>query len=109
MDKRAYNLEILSPAQSELEEIARVHLALSGPQSAKRVINQIYEAMNQLTYFPLSAPVMPDDVLRTSGFRYILAKPYLLFYRFSADTVIVYHIAHGTTDYPKLFKQTDSE
>ena len=34
-------LEILLPAQAELEEIARVHMALSGPQSARSVTNEI--------------------------------------------------------------------
>ena len=36
MDK-TYNLDILPPAQAELEEIARVHMALSGVQSARRI------------------------------------------------------------------------
>lgn len=104
MDEKTYKLEILTPAQTELEEIARVHMALSGPQSARRVTDQIYHAMEQLTRFPLSGPVIQDDELRTVGFRYILAEPYLIFYRFSEGVVIVFHIAHGTTDYPKLFK-----
>ena len=38
-------LEILLPAQAELEEIARVHMALSGPQSARSVTNEILSAM----------------------------------------------------------------
>ena len=38
-------LEILLPAQAELEEIARVHMALSGPQSARSVTNEIVPAV----------------------------------------------------------------
>ena len=104
MDERSYKLEILSPAQAELEEIARVHMALSGPQSARRVTDQIYHAMEQLTKFPLSGPTVQDSELRMAGFRYVLAAPYLVFYRFLNDTVIIYHIAYGATDYPKLFQ-----
>ena len=55
MDKSC-ELEILPPAQAELEEIARVHMALSGPQSARRITDKIYDAMEQLTRFPLSGP-----------------------------------------------------
>ena len=40
MDK-TYNLDILPPAQAELEEIARVHMALSGVQSARRITDKI--------------------------------------------------------------------
>ena len=44
MDKTC-KLEILPPAQAELEEIARVHMALSGPQSAQKITDKIYDAM----------------------------------------------------------------
>lgn len=37
-------------------------------------------------------------------YRYILAGKYLVIYRLLGDTVVVYHIAHGATDYPKLFR-----
>ena len=41
---RICKLDILAPAQAELEEIARVHMALSGPRSAQEYIcnNVIY-------------------------------------------------------------------
>ena len=104
MDKGTYNLEILPSAQSELEEIARVHMALSGPQSARKVTDQIYDAMDQLTQFPFSGPIIRDDELRAAGFRYILAAQYLIFYRVLEGLIVIYHIAHGATDYPKLLK-----
>lgn len=101
---RTYKLEILAPAQTELEEIARVHMALSGPNSARKITNKIYEAIEQLTHFPLSGPPVRDDQLSAAGYRYILAEKYLVIYRFLSDTIVVYHIAHGATDYSKLFK-----
>ena len=103
MDYRC-KLDILPPAQAELEEIARVHMALSGPQSARNITDRIYDAMDQLTRFPLSGPPVRDDELSAAGYRYILAGKYLVFYRLLGDTVVVYHIAHGSTDYPKLLK-----
>lgn len=103
MDSR-YKLDILPPAQSELEEIARVHMALSGPQSARSITDKIYDAMEQLARFPLSGPPVRDDELSVAGYRYILAGKYLVFYRLLGDAVVVYHIAHGAADYPKLLK-----
>ncbi len=103
MDK-TYDLNILPPAQSELEEIARLHMALSGPQSARGITDKIYDAMKQLMRFPLSGPPIRDEVLNAAGYRYILAGKYLIFYRLLGDTVVIYHIAHGATDYPKLLK-----
>ncbi len=103
MDNRC-KLGILPPAQAELEEIARVHMALSGPQSARSITDRIYDAMDQLTRFPLSGPSVRDDELSAAGYRYILAGKYLMFYRLLGDTVVIYHIAHGASDYPKLLK-----
>ena len=101
---RTYKLDILPPAQVELEEIARIHLALSGPKSARDITDKIYTAMDQLTRFPLSGPAIRDEQLSAAGYRYISAGKYLIFYRQLGDTVVIYHIAHGATDYPKLFK-----
>ena len=103
---RTYKQDILPPAQAELEEIARIHLALSGPKSARDITDKIYAAMDQLTRFPLSGPVIRDEQLSAAGYRYISAGKYLIFYRQFGDTVVIYHIhiAHGATDYPKLFK-----
>ncbi|MBD5154150.1 MAG: type II toxin-antitoxin system RelE/ParE family toxin [Oscillibacter sp.] len=101
---RAYRLDILPPAQAELEEIARIYLALSGPQAARDITDKIYAAMDQLTMFPLSGPAVRDEQLGAAGYRYILAGKYLIFYRPFGDSVVIYHIAHGSTDYPKLLK-----
>jgi len=101
---RSYKLDILPPAQAELEEIARIHMALSGPKSARGITDEIYAAMDQLTMFPLSGPPVHDEQLSAIGYRYTLAGKYLIFYRPFVDTVVIYHIAHGSTDYPKLLK-----
>lgn len=97
-------LEILSPAQGELEEIAQVHLSLSGPNSARGITDKIYDAMEQLTQFPLFGPPVRDEQLNLAGYRYVLAGKNLIIYRVLGDTVVVYHIVHGAADYPKLFK-----
>ena len=101
---RTYKLDILPPAQAELEEIARIHLALSGPKSARGITDKIYAAIEQLTLFPLSGFPVRDEQLRAAGYRYVLAGKYLIFYRLFGDTIVIYHIAHGAADYPKLLK-----
>lgn len=97
-------LDIRRSAQEELKEIARVHMVLSGTNSARRITDQIYEAMEQLSRFPLSGPPVRDEVLGAAGYRYVLAGKYLIIYRVLGESVVVYHIAHGATDYPNLFR-----
>lgn len=104
MDRPRLKVDIRPQAQREIEEIARVHLSLSGPSSARRVTDGIYDAIEQLMTYPLSGPVVPYEPIRQMGYRYILAGKYLVFYRVMGDTIVVYHVVHGATDYPKLFK-----
>ena len=101
---RSYKLEILSPAQEELEEIARLHRALVGPESARKITDKLYARMETLMRFPLSGSLIQDDQLRAAGYRFVLAGKYLIIYRLLGDTVVVYHIAHRGTDYPRLFR-----
>lgn len=101
---KIYDLRILPPAQYELEEIALLHKTLSGVESARRITDGIYAAMERLTRFPLSAPQVRDAELRRLGYRYVIVQNYLLFYRLIGETVYVYHIVHGKTDYPTLLR-----
>ncbi len=101
---RKCNLDILPPAQAELEEIARIHMALSGPKSARDITDKIYAAMDQVTLFPMSGPPIRDEQLSVAGYRYVSSGKYLIFYRQFGDTIVIYHIVHGSTDYPKLLK-----
>ena len=96
---------LLESAQRELEEIAQVHFNLSGPSSARTISERIYSALSRLEQFPLSGVIPSDNELRIAGYRYIVAGKYICVYRPIADTVFVYHIAHGSANYPTLFKK----
>lgn len=98
-------LVLLESAQRELEEIAQVHYNLSGPSSARTVSERIYAALSRLEQFPSSGVIPKDSELRITGYRYVVAGKYICVYRTIADTVLVYHIAHGSVDYPVLFKK----
>ena len=91
-------LIILEPAQRELEEIAILHMNLVGP-------NLILDTLSRLESFPLSGSLPEDRELLKNGYRYVIAGKYICIYRQIADTVYVYHIAHGASNYPLLFKR----
>ena len=96
---------ILEPAQRELEEIAQIHLNLVGPNSARNITNIILDTLSRLETFPLSGHIPQDKELRNVGYRYVLAGKYICVYRVIVETVYVYHIAHGASNYPNLFKR----
>ena len=99
------NLIILEPAQQELEEIAQLHMNLVGPNSARNIIDLILDTLSRLETFPLSGHIPKDKWLVRENYRYVIAGKYIAVYRLIENTVYVYHIAHGASNYPALFKQ----
>ena len=100
-----YKLKILTPAQRELEEIARVYLELAGADSARRMTDQILNSLERLKAYPLSGSLPRDRLLREAGYRLVISGKFLAAYRLLGDCVFVYHIAHGASDYPTLMKE----
>ena len=92
-------LVLLEPAQRELEEIAQLHRNLVGPNSARKITNKIFDALSRLELFPLSGSLPRDKALLRDGYRYVVAGKYICVYRVLGDTVYVYHIAYGASDY----------
>lgn len=97
-------LKILSPAQRELEEIAAVYFELVGPISARNITNKIYDSLERICQFPRSGAMPEDKQLREAGYRFAISGDYLCIYRLVEDTIFVYHIVHGASNYPQLFK-----
>ena len=98
-------LVLLEPAQRELEEIAQLHRNLVGPNSARKITNKIFDALSRLDLFPLSGSLPATKRCSGMGYRYVVAGKYICVYRVLGDTVYVYHIAHGASNYPLLFKR----
>ena len=104
MPAQTFKLAILTPAQRELEEIARVYLELAGVDSARKITGQILESLERLKTYPLSGSLPRDRWLREAGYRLLISGKYLAVYRLVGNSVFVYHIAHGASDYPTLIK-----
>ena len=99
-----YAVRILEPAQSELEEIASLYCSLAGTESARRITDGIYDALEQLSQFPFSGPCIRDPELRGLGYRFVVVEKYIVIYRLIEKTVVIYHIFDGRSDYPTLFR-----
>lgn len=95
-------LVILLPAQRELEEIALVHLELVGVESARKVTNSIYNALDLLRTTPNMGVDCKDKPLKLKGYRMLICGHYICVYRVQENIIYVYHIVDGRTNYPKL-------
>ena len=99
---KQYSLELLDPAQHELEEIARIHNRLVGPFSARKITERIYNALEKLKLYPYSGIACKDKQLASEGYRMLICEKCLCFYRLIGTVVFVCHIVDGRTDYPRL-------
>ncbi len=104
MAEQTFSVELLEPAQYELEEIGRIYLSLVGDASARKITDMILHALEQLSHFPFSGPAMFDSELKAAGYRYLVMDKYIAIYRVIGNTVVIYHIFDGRSDYPKLFR-----
>jgi toxin ParE1/3/4 len=95
----------LLTAREDILNIARYHLEQVGPNSARKITNTIEQTINHLEYFPLMGQTHPDPVLAANGFRKIVvSSPYVCIYKVFDDTIYIYRIVNGKTDYPKLLR-----
>ncbi len=98
-----YKIELLPTAWAELDEIADIHLRLSGVNSAQKITDKIINSLKNLEVNPYLGSVPKYSFLAKQGFRVLICGNYLCFYRISVNIVEVYHIADGRRDYPKSF------
>ena len=98
------NLVILEPAQRSLKKSHQFHINLVGSNSARNITNLISDTFSRLEMFPRPGHIPQDKELRNGGYRYVIAGKYICVYRLIAETVCIYHIAHGASNYPTLFK-----
>lgn len=98
-------LVYLRPAQSDFEEIVKYHIIEAGVESARKIAATMEETINKLQVFPLMGQTHPDSILAANGYRkLVLTKTYVAIYKIIGDTVYIYRIVNGRTNYPRLLK-----
>lgn len=98
-------LVYLAPVAQDMEEIVKFHIANVGSAPARKIYAAMEDTINRLAEFPLLGQTHPDPVLTENGFRkLVLTKTYVAVYKVIGDTVYIYRIVNGRTDYPRLLK-----
>ena len=95
-------------ARADLREIA-VYLAerAQDKQIAIRFVKELQVSTKILETFPESGAIPRDRVLKSSGYRFLTHKDYLLFYLYEEDENRVYIMAvfNGKRDYMRVMKK----
>lgn len=99
-----HDVFILDAAWKDIDRIADIHMALSGPVSAKKITDSILETIETLSVFPDGYPFLRDNELREQGYRMAVVRKYIIIYRVIDESVYVYHVADGRSDYSRIIK-----
>ena len=96
-------------AQNDLTEVrAYIAVELGNSAAADSTISGILQCIRMLEHFPESGSQLSRIISFDTGFRYVIYKNYLSFYRHVNGTVYVDRILYGRRDYMKiLFRDPD--
>ncbi len=103
-DSDKYTINIRPEAWVEIEKIAEKHLSLVGPASAKKVTDQLLNDIEMLASNPYIGKECEELILIPTHYRRLISGNYLCFYRIIGNTIFIYHIVDGRTNYTRLFK-----
>lgn len=104
-----YDVELLPAAYADLDEIFDYIMA-DNPQAAAGmlVLDSIVQSLRRLENFPYSGAPLLERSLKKFDFRMVIAEPYIAFYRFIDNKVLIYRILHGARNYPHLLTRADA-
>ena len=70
----------------------------------KKFINELREAIRKLSIFSRSGSIPEDSIIKSSGFRFIVHKNYLIFYSIeeSEKTVRIMAVFNSRQDYMRV-------
>ena len=94
-------MRIYPAAERDLLEIVEYLNTLS-PQAALKNYDLLTEQIASLSFMPERCPRPKDLALIAKGYRYLIVKDYLVFYKVVGDTVQIHRILYGRRDYQAL-------
>ncbi len=93
----------LAPAAEDFEEIVKYHLLQVGVPSARKIAATMEASILRLRDYPLMGQTHPDRLLSQQGYRkLVLTQTYVAIYKVIGNTVYIYRIVNGKTNYPSL-------
>ena len=102
------NVVFTDTATSDIRGIALYIADLTKDRNiAIRFVKEFRETAKILEQFPESGAIPKDRVLKSSGYRFLSHKDYLVFYLYEkeANTVYVMAVFNGKRDYMRVMKK----
>jgi toxin ParE1/3/4 len=98
---KAFSVDILPIAREDIANIYH-YIAFDNPTAALKVTDEIMDKIDTLAEYPERCPIVPDGELAQQGYRMLIIKNHIAFYKVFESEVLVYRVLHGKRDYPHL-------
>jgi addiction module RelE/StbE family toxin len=99
-----YKIKFLQSALDDLDEIV-LYIASDNKDAAIKMHDEIINKSENLLKFPKLGRLIPEKKMRKKGYRMLLIKDYIMFYRIIDTDIYVYRVLHGSRNYPILFNK----
>ena len=76
--------------------------SLQNPIAAKRLRDEVKKAYKKLKKTPFIYPAVPDEYLASKGYRFIIVKNYMLFYKVIENQIEVIRFLYGYRDWMNI-------
>jgi plasmid stabilization system protein ParE len=101
---KKYDVELLPAAYADLDEIFD-YIMPDSLQVANETLDNIVSSLHRLEDFPQSGVPLTERSMKKFNFKMFIINPYIAFYRFIDEKVIIYRILHFARNYPHLLKE----
>lgn len=93
-----YDIKILKKAQNDLEEVV-IYLNQFYSETAIKYYDLIISEISKLSINPERCALVREEALRQKGYRYLLAKNYIVFFVIKETTVQIRRILYHKQQY----------
>jgi len=75
---------------------------LKNPSAAQRLKDEAKKTYKKIKENPFLYPAVPDEYLASKGFRFVMVKNYMLFYKVKEKQINIDHFLYGHRDWMNL-------
>lgn len=101
----SYQLKFAPIAENDLDSIYRyISEHLVAPKAADEVMDDIETSIMRLKEFPYSGSPVKDDILRSRGYRKLIANKYIVFHLIDdvEKQVVIMRVLYGSQKYENI-------
>ena len=96
-----YQVRLLKIAEEDFTEIV-TFISDENPNAANAIADKIEKDLELLSENPFLGRIPRDEGIKNLGYRYIIVKNYIVFYKIEIQTIVIHRILHSARNYKSI-------